>query len=101
MSKKDSRRSDLIVPYVEPPKDEGLSSNDMASSMSTMFPMAAIFTKNKYIGWVGVVVAIQSWLAETPDQRKNATTPGYFGVGMAIMALFSVRHKSRTNPIQY
>ena len=27
--------------------------------------------------------ALQTWLAETPEQRKIATTPGYFSVGMA------------------
>jgi hypothetical protein len=32
---------------------------------------------------VAVVFSLQSWLAETPEQAKTATTPGYFSVGMA------------------
>jgi len=39
------------------------------------------------IGWVAVVFSLQSWLAETPEQAKTATTPGYFSVGMAFMSL--------------
>lgn len=87
---KDMRRPDLVVPYIEPPKDEGMGSGDVASSMSTMLPMAAIMTKNKVIGWVALIMALQGWLAETPDQKKTSSTPGYFGVGMAFMALMTV-----------
>ncbi|EMD89975.1 hypothetical protein COCC4DRAFT_158175 [Bipolaris maydis ATCC 48331] len=84
-SKKDMRRADLIVPYAEPEKskDEG----DMSSTLSSTLPMAAIFTRNKMIGWVAVVFAIQAWLAETAEQRKTSTTPAYFQVGMSIMSL--------------
>jgi hypothetical protein len=32
---------------------------------------------------VAVVFAIQSWLAESPEQRKNSATPAYFQVGMS------------------
>jgi hypothetical protein len=32
---------------------------------------------------VAVVFAIQSWLAESPEQRKTASTPAYFQVGMS------------------
>ena len=32
---------------------------------------------------VAVVFAVQSWLAETPEQRRNSTTPAYFTVGMS------------------
>ncbi|KAJ5025345.1 translation initiation factor [Bipolaris maydis] len=82
-SKKDMRRADLIVPYAEPEKskDEG----DMSSTLSSTLPMAAIFTRNKMIGWVAVVFAIQAWLAETAEQRKTSTTPAYFQVGMSSM----------------
>jgi len=66
-----------------------MGSGDMASSMSTMLPMAAILTKNKIVGWLSFVMALQSWLAETPDQKKSSSTPGYFGVGMAVMALMT------------
>ncbi|KAJ4287009.1 hypothetical protein N0V90_012890 [Kalmusia sp. IMI 367209] len=84
-SKKDMRRADLIVPFTEPAKDK--SDGDMASSMATTLPMAAIFTRNKMIGWVAVVFALQSWLAETPEQRRTAATPAYFSVGMSLMSL--------------
>ncbi|EMC98552.1 hypothetical protein BAUCODRAFT_32610 [Baudoinia panamericana UAMH 10762] len=44
-NRKDMRREDLIVPYVEPapPKE-----NDAQSMMASTLPMAAIFTRNKY-----------------------------------------------------
>ncbi len=32
---------------------------------------------------VSVVYSVQSWLAETPEQKKTSTTPAYFSVGMA------------------
>ncbi|OCK83152.1 hypothetical protein K432DRAFT_379783 [Lepidopterella palustris CBS 459.81] len=84
-SKKDMRRQDLIVPYVEPAKEK--SDGDMTSTMASTLPMAAIFTRNKMIGWTAVVFALQSWLAETPEQKRTSTTPGYFSVGMAFMSL--------------
>jgi hypothetical protein len=34
---------------------------------------------------VAVVFAIQSWLAETAEQKKTSTTPAYFQVGMSSM----------------
>ncbi|KAJ4346206.1 Eukaryotic translation initiation factor eIF-1 [Ascochyta clinopodiicola] len=83
--KKDMRRADLIVPYAEPAKDK--SDGDMSSTMASTLPMAAIFTRNKMIGWVSVVFSVQSWLAETPEQKKTSTTPAYFSVGMAVMSL--------------
>ncbi|KAF2245084.1 hypothetical protein BU26DRAFT_462877 [Trematosphaeria pertusa] len=84
-SKKDMRRADLIVPYAEPAKDK--SEGDMASTMASTLPMAAIFTRNKMVGWVAVVFALQSWLAESPEQKRTSTTPAYFSVGMAFMSL--------------
>ncbi|KAF2691506.1 hypothetical protein K458DRAFT_1518 [Lentithecium fluviatile CBS 122367] len=84
-SRKDMRRADLIVPYAEPTKDK--SDGDMASTMASTLPMAAIFTRNKMIGWVAVVFAIQSWLAESPEQKRTASTPAYFSVGMSFMSL--------------
>ncbi|CAI6335822.1 unnamed protein product [Periconia digitata] len=80
-SKKDMRRADLIVPYTEPKKDK--NEGDMSSTMASTLPMAAIFTRNKMIGWVAVVFAIQSWLAESPEQAKTSGTPAYFSVGMS------------------
>ncbi|KAJ4140131.1 hypothetical protein NW768_001484 [Fusarium equiseti] len=82
---KDPRRSDLIVPYQEP-KSSG-ESTDISSTMSTTLPMAAMFTRNKLVGWASVVFSIQSWLGESEDSKKNSATPGYFSVGMSIMAL--------------
>lgn len=32
-----------------------------------------------------VVFALQTWLAETPEQKRTSGTPGYFSVGMACM----------------
>lgn len=32
---------------------------------------------------VSLVFAIQTWLAETPESRKNAQAPGYFSVLMS------------------
>ncbi|CAN9179046.1 translation initiation factor [Alternaria burnsii] len=94
-SKKDMRRADLIVPYAEPEK--GKDDNDMASTLSSTLPMAAIFTRNKMIGWVAVVFAIQSWLAETPEQKRTSSTPAYFQVGMSIMSLL-VSHPNNPPP---
>ncbi|KAI7541222.1 hypothetical protein KC343_g10460, partial [Hortaea werneckii] len=82
---KDMRRDDLIVPYAEPEKDK--ESNDMQSTMASTLPMAAMFTRNKLIGWTAVMFSIQGWLSETPDQKANASTPGYFSVGMALLSL--------------
>ncbi|KAI9701691.1 MAG: hypothetical protein M1820_006319 [Bogoriella megaspora] len=83
-AKKDMRRPDLIVPYLDPPKSKDEA--DVTSTMSSTLPMVAIFTRNKLVGWTAVIFSLQSWLAETPEQKKTATTPGYFSVGMAVMA---------------
>lgn len=32
---------------------------------------------------IAVVYSIQTWLGESEESRKNATTPGYLNVGMA------------------
>ncbi|KAK5164340.1 uncharacterized protein LTR77_010036 [Saxophila tyrrhenica] len=55
--------------------------------MSSTLPMAAIFTRNKMIGWTSVMVSVQGWLSETPAQKEKAGTPAYFSVGMAVLAL--------------
>ncbi|KAF2220371.1 hypothetical protein BDZ85DRAFT_267653 [Elsinoe ampelina] len=82
--KKDMRRPDLVVPYIEPATKE---SNDISSTMTSTLPMAAIFTRNKIIGWTAVTMAVQSWLQETPENKSTASTPAIFSVGMAFMAL--------------
>ncbi|KAI1779285.1 hypothetical protein F4818DRAFT_404034 [Hypoxylon cercidicola] len=85
-SKKDMRRPDLVVPYQEPaPKGD---SADFSSTLSSTLPMAAIFTRNRYIGWASVVFSIQGWLGESEEASKSSTgTPGYFTIGMSVMAL--------------
>lgn len=73
-----------MVPYTAPEEKENA---DVTGTMSSTLPMAAIFTRNKMIGWVSVLFATQSWLSETPQQKATASTPAYFSVGMAILAL--------------
>ncbi|KZF22407.1 hypothetical protein L228DRAFT_248082 [Xylona heveae TC161] len=83
-SKKDMRRVDLVIPYISPEKEK--SEGDISSTMSTTLPMAAMFTRNKMVGWVSVVFSLQHWLSETPGQ-KNSSAPGYFAVLMALLAV--------------
>lgn len=45
--------------------------------------MAAMFTRNKYLGWTAFVFAIQNWLSESEEQRATASQPAYMTVGMA------------------
>jgi hypothetical protein len=48
-SKKDMRRADLIIPYQEPPaKGDGA---EFGSTLSSTLPMAAVFMRNRYVGW--------------------------------------------------
>ncbi|KAK3939441.1 hypothetical protein QBC46DRAFT_342532 [Diplogelasinospora grovesii] len=82
---KDMRRADLIIPYQEPPPKG--DSTEFQSTVSSTLPMAAIFMRNKYVGWAAVVFSIQSWLGESKETRQNTSTPGYFSVGMSLMAL--------------
>ncbi|KAJ5780986.1 hypothetical protein N7457_006146 [Penicillium paradoxum] len=67
-SKKDMRRADL-------------------GTMSSTLPMAAMFTRNRMIGWVSIVFSLQSWLGESPEQKKNASTPAYMSVLMSCMSI--------------
>ncbi|KAH6605607.1 hypothetical protein Trco_004760 [Trichoderma cornu-damae] len=84
-SNKDMRRPDLIVPYQEPSaKGEAA---DFSSTISSTLPMAAMFMRNKFVGWVAVVFSIQTWLGESEDSKKGNGTPGYFAVGMSVMSL--------------
>ncbi|KAI1260355.1 hypothetical protein F5Y18DRAFT_432306 [Xylariaceae sp. FL1019] len=86
-SKKDMRRPDLVVPYQEPPKTT--DAVEFSSTLSSTLPMAAIFTRNKFIGWASLVFSIQSWLGESEATTANTSTPGYFTVGMSFMALLA------------
>ncbi|KAL2209106.1 hypothetical protein CC79DRAFT_1332333 [Sarocladium strictum] len=82
---KDMRRPDLIVPYMEPPAKEGEA--DMGSTISTTLPMAAMFMRNKFVGWAALVFSVQNWLGESEDSKKKAATSGIFSVGMSALAL--------------
>ncbi|ROW10396.1 hypothetical protein VMCG_01795 [Cytospora schulzeri] len=84
-SKKDMRRPDLVIPYQEPMTKS--DAPELSSTLSQTLPMAAIFMRNRYIGWAAVVFSIQNWLGESEDNQKNASTPGYFSVGMSLMSL--------------
>jgi hypothetical protein len=50
---------------------------------------------------VAVVFAIQSWLAETPEQKKTSTTPAYFQVGMSSMYrhCLTLDHQTNQDPV--
>ncbi|OAA53627.1 putative protein family UPF0139 [Niveomyces insectorum RCEF 264] len=84
-NKKDPRRLNLVVPYQEPAPSKDAA--DVASSMSSIMPMAAMITRNRFVGWGSVIFSIMSWLGESEESRKNGSTPGYFSVGMSFMAL--------------
>jgi hypothetical protein len=45
--------------------------------------LVSLFLLTRYR--VAVVFALQSWLAETPEQKKTTSTPAYFQVGMSGM----------------
>ncbi|PFH59437.1 hypothetical protein XA68_12314 [Ophiocordyceps unilateralis] len=82
------RRPDLIVPYQEPAAATTSGDrSDLSSTMATTMPMAAMFTRNKFVGWAAVVFSIQSWLGESEEAKKGNGTPGYFSVIMSTMAL--------------
>ncbi|KFZ05478.1 hypothetical protein V501_08315 [Pseudogymnoascus sp. VKM F-4519 (FW-2642)] len=83
-AKKDMRREDLIIPYQQPAPKEG-SLGDIGNTLSSTVPMAAMFTRNKYIGWASVVIALQNWLSESPDTKAAASQPAYMGVGMSYL----------------
>ncbi|KAJ1335658.1 PAT complex subunit Asterix [Microdochium nivale] len=85
--KKDMRRPDLVVPYQAPAKSAG-DQADFSSTISSTLPMAAIFTRNKYLGWASLVFALQNWLGESEGSASaGSSTPGYFSVGMSAMSL--------------
>ncbi|KAK0655861.1 hypothetical protein B0T16DRAFT_451489 [Cercophora newfieldiana] len=84
-NKKDMRRAELIIPYQEPPAKS--DSPEFGSTLSSTLPMAAVFMRNRYVGWAAVVFSIQSWLGESEETKKSSSTPGYFTVGMSVMSL--------------
>ncbi|GFP54511.1 uncharacterized protein YPR063C [Trichoderma asperellum] len=74
-----------LVPYQEPSVKGDVT--DFSSTLSSTLPMAAMFMRNKFVGWIAVVFSIQTWLGESEDSQKSGGTPGYFSVGMSVMAL--------------
>jgi hypothetical protein len=50
---------------------------------------------------VAVVFAIQSWLAETSEQRKTAATPAYFSVGMSCELASRAKQAVEANRVSY
>ncbi|TVY85739.1 hypothetical protein LAWI1_G008641, partial [Lachnellula willkommii] len=46
-TKKDMKRADLIIPYQIPTAKEG---GDISATLGSTLPMAAMFTRNKFIG---------------------------------------------------
>ncbi|KAJ8125764.1 hypothetical protein O1611_g7873 [Lasiodiplodia mahajangana] len=81
------RSLQIVVPYQEPPVGKSGDTPEFSSTLSSTMPMAAIFTRNRYIGWAAVVFSMQSWLGESEATTQSTSTPGYFSVGMSIMAL--------------
>ncbi|EGS22918.1 uncharacterized protein CTHT_0013960 [Thermochaetoides thermophila DSM 1495] len=82
---KDMRRPDLVVPYMEPAlKNDNV---EFQSTLASTLPMAAVFMRNRFLGWAAVVFAVQSWLGESEEMKRSTATPGYFSVGMSIMSL--------------
>ncbi|CAI7663917.1 unnamed protein product [Penicillium pancosmium] len=113
-STKDMRRADLAIPYVDPPKST--SEADMSSTppqhhstpsspasigpgtmyhvehyadgSSMLFPDNAMMAGvPRLVNQVSFVFSLQSWLSESPEQKKNASTPAYMSVMMSLMAL--------------
>lgn len=71
----------LVVPYVEPPRNP--DAVEFSSTLASTLPMAAMFTRNKYVGWSSAIFAVQSWLGESAETRANTATPAYISVGMS------------------
>ncbi|KAJ9501596.1 hypothetical protein H2202_002557 [Exophiala xenobiotica] len=83
-SKKDMRRTDLVIPYVEPKEEKPA---DFSSTLSSTMPMAAMFTRNRLLGWFALLSSLLNWLGETPAQKSTNSTPGYLSFGMAVLAI--------------
>ncbi|KIV83085.1 hypothetical protein PV11_05143 [Exophiala sideris] len=84
-AKKDMRRTDLVIPYVEPKEDKAA---DFSSTFSSTLPMAAMFMRNRMLGWFSLLSALLNWLGETPAQKQSsAGTPAYLTFGMALLAV--------------
>ncbi|KAI5819523.1 hypothetical protein BZA77DRAFT_304278 [Pyronema omphalodes] len=82
---KDKRSAELIIPYT--PAEYNPEEQTIANTMSNALPMAAMFTRNKMVGWTAVVFAIQSWMSESSDSLASGKQPGIFAVGISLMSL--------------
>ena len=80
------RRKDLIIPYQRPLEKE--SAQDIGGTIGSTLPMAAMFTRNKFVGWASVIFAVQSWLGESSETRKKSSQPAIFSILMSVMSLF-------------
>ncbi|KAF3482302.1 uncharacterized protein GIQ15_05061 [Arthroderma uncinatum] len=81
MAQKDMRRADLAVPYEAPPVKK--TDGDISGTIASTMPMAAMFTRNRS----SLVFTLQTWLAESPDQKKASSAPAYMSVFMSAMAV--------------
>ncbi|SZF05303.1 unnamed protein product [Blumeria hordei] len=85
------RRKDLIIPYQRPLEKE--SAQDIGGTIGSTLPMAAMFTRNKFVGWwisnrASVIFAVQSWLGESSETKKKSSQPAIFSILMSVMSLF-------------
>ncbi|KAK8435209.1 hypothetical protein IWX49DRAFT_551967 [Phyllosticta citricarpa] len=122
--KKDMRRDDLIIPYsqVEAKSDPDFAGGHLAHRILSWHngqhaangrrPLAnaprylretsctglTSIPKPRMVGWTAVIFALQTWLAETPETKSAASTPGIFTVGMSFMSLL-VQRPSRCDAL--
>lgn len=81
----DKRRIDLIIPYQAPVTVE--TPSDISPTLCSTLPMAAMFTRNKFVAWASLIFAIQNWLGESVALKKSSGQPAILTVGMSIVAL--------------
>ncbi|KAL2370209.1 hypothetical protein RJZ57_005352 [Blastomyces gilchristii] len=107
-TKKDMRRPELAVPYVEPPAKASDASDISIRFMTapssylppalcaavspinisgTPFANEKLTARIRMIAWAAVTFSLQNWMAETPEQQKKSATPAYMGVIMAFLSV--------------
>ncbi|KAK5086325.1 hypothetical protein LTS08_004365 [Lithohypha guttulata] len=75
---------EAVIPYVEPKDDKA---SEFGSTLSSSLPMAAMFTRNRMIGWVAIVIGLLNWMSETTSQKNSSATPAYLSFGMSVLSL--------------
>ncbi|KAK2858507.1 hypothetical protein FQN49_004668 [Arthroderma sp. PD_2] len=70
MAQRDMRRADLVVPYEAPPVKK--ADGDISGTIASTMPMAAMFTRNRLIGWyvltnVGISTRLPSILERNSE----------------------------------